>query len=541
MKDKKDLEFYMAVDLHKSVDDSEEWIFEGIASTDSMDLFGDVVYPESFAKSLEFFKANGKIFYNHNYAKKGMDIESQTPIGIPLEAKLTPDGLYIKGVLNKAHSLAKKVWHEFLTNPDKQFQKSLGLSIGAKAMGPTRREYSPAHGKVVNFLPELLLYEVSMTSTPVNPNTKTWASVMKSILEEDEVESKEQIFQLPVEEAVYDKERNQLFIKSSVQNEDGTTYVFEHYVNLEGDVKKAMDNLKDDKKELPFQKEGEEKKPETTDAPAEEGKSDVPEGLNGAPTEAPAEMPAEGEMPAAEGEGEAPTGEMPAVPGAEGEMPGGEPEAGLGELFGSEDNSTETADGTPEEDASQAMVLDKLDTITDVLTSLAKDMAANMNKDTLGVDTATQPPVNTDIMKSTEGNLDFAKLISENLGTIIKSVIEEAVKNAIESQFAVINQANMLKSVSTEPKTIVIRNPGLELATGVEVVHERVLKSIDGLELDTTVLKGFVTNYLEIKGNGPSISQKRADLAAQATKELNISQGEFQLLTRQFETKQLKL
>src|SRR5690606_29939815 len=125
----------------------EPWIFEGIASTPDVDLFNEVVYPESFKNSLDFFKSNGKIFFDHDYAKQNEDwllkygftkdeiLSLKAPIGKPLDVELKPEGLYIKGILNKEHPMARLMWEKYLTNSDDNFRDIIGLSIGAKYLG----------------------------------------------------------------------------------------------------------------------------------------------------------------------------------------------------------------------------------------------------------------------------------------------------------------------------------------------------------------------------------------------------------------------
>src|SRR6056297_1344313 len=123
-------EFNLAVPIHslKSVNISSEtedsWIFEGLASTSDVDLFDEVVYPESFLKTIDFFQEKGKIYFDHDYAKANEDwlqnhgftkeeiVSLKTPIGRPTEAKLTEEGLYLKGVVNKKHPMAKLMWDQ---------------------------------------------------------------------------------------------------------------------------------------------------------------------------------------------------------------------------------------------------------------------------------------------------------------------------------------------------------------------------------------------------------------------------------------------
>lgn len=575
-----DFHFFVPVDVVKSADLGKEgdWVFEGLASTSNIDLFGDVVYPESFQNSIEFFKKNGKIFYNHNYARSMPSemMEAQTPIGVPIDAYLKEDGLYIKAVLNKEHPIAKKIWRENLSNPDSRFS-SIGLSIGAKALGKVEMKYSDVHKKYVSVLPDLLLYEVSMTATPVNPDTKTWISnnslnnVIKSLMDDDSQNTSEEFVEVEPDEVIYDKKNNIIVVKSTVQGEDGIAYILQHKIDVTEDIKKAMPEDKDKK---PQEGAGPPKADENKEAPNLAGAETAPEngadqGAPPADGAAPEGMPgAEGGMPGAEGgmpgaEGEMPGGEeggMPGeegAPGAEGGMPGGD--AGgtpLDSLFGggAEGGAPgemgaeggEPGAEAPQEDSSMSLIMDKLDTLVEVMTTVAQDFAASKQSENPGIDSSDQPPslMNDDILKSMDDvKVELSKFNSDNLATIIKSVLADELKNIVKEIVESVNlhsKPDVVKSVEVEPKTIVIRQPGVELAT---VINEdgsgTVIKSTDGQDLDVDVLKSFISEYVSVKGIGGDKSAKRAAIITNATKTLDIQPYEFSYQVRRFEKGEL--
>lgn len=534
MKTGQEFHFFVPGSVKKSVtldgDGNEDWIFEGIASTSNIDLFGDVVYPESFEKSLEFFRTNGVIYYNHNYAKKMSDemMEAQTPIGRPIDAQITEEGLYIKAVLNKEHKLAQKIWKENLKNPDNRFSGGIGLSIGAKALGPSKREYSTIHKKYVNILPDLLLYEVSMTPTPVNPETKTWvsnnsfASVVKSLIDEGETLKEETISNVEYvsvkpEEVIFDKENNLLVVKSVVENEDGTKYVFEQTIDVKEDVRKAMAE--------------EEKKIQEEETPEEDKAENPFGGEQTEEQEAPAEKAPEGDQ-SQEG-GEVPQGQeegspIDAIMGED--SAGGNPEEAI--LPGSENEEAQTDEG-------MSLILDKLDTVVDTLTTLVQDMAAQKQSTTGGVDSTDIPPTpsNEDVLKSMEAmKLEIFTNTEENIRTVVKSVIEETLPSLLTS----LTSETVNKSV-TRKDTPKIVQPPVELASVLNEDGSRtVIKSFSGTEVDSTILKGLIEDYTSIKGgNLHTQSSKRAQVLVKVN-DLGLDDAEFFHYVRENEKGTLK-
>lgn len=556
----KEIQFFVPIDVTKSVASNDEsWVFEGIASTADVDLFGEVVYPESFAQTIEFFKSNGKIYFDHDYAKKDGDnwlekygfskdeiLSLKTPIGKPIDAQITPEGLYIKAILNKKHPMARKMWDEFLNNDDKEFHNQIGLSIGAKYLGSPRREYDVKKGKYITYLPELLLYEVSMTPEPVNPFTSSWASVIKSMMSDAEggEQAEVQYHTISPDSVLFDQENGRLVIKSTVESGDGTTHVFESYINVKEDIRKAM--AQDEKvvlKAAPPGLEDKEEKKETSTAPTPPVAEEAPAAEAGA-----GEAPPFGGEEAAPGEEEGgDMAEMGADAAAE-EGAGGI----LDSLVASEEGEEVSAMGDEGDDASIQMLLDKVDTLIDLVMSLADTSQSEemVEEAPMESQVETQPPVTTSTLKSmisealteidTTKSLDdvTVNLSSEStaqFGEVLKSVFAD-MKDAIVTEIVerlTTETTVVQKGVTYSKESPRIVHPGATV-TGDETQDAaagNVLKAVtdDGQEipLDKTVLKSFVNTYREIIGHSGAQAQKRARVVEEAQKTLKISEPEF--------------
>lgn len=567
------LNVFIKIDAIKSISgsgtDAEPWIFEGIASTRDMDLYDEVVYPESFTNSIEFFKSNGKIFFEHEYAKKpdtwlekfGFTkdeiLSLKTPIGKPLDARITDDGLYIKAALNKEHPMAKKMWTEFLTNPDEAFRDQIGLSIGAKYLGTPRREYDVKKGKYVTFLPDLLLYEVSMTPEPVNPYTKTWASVLKSIIEtEEKREESEQYHKIEPETVLFDKANNRLIIKSVVEGGDGVTHVFESYIDVKEDIRDVM--AEDEKvtlKAFPPKEEEQE-----TEAPAGEEDVSVDVDVEATPEEGAVEAPPMEEAPAEEAVVEEPGmeggGEIPAAEDAGGILDslvagdeGGEPGA-VDELMG---------DG----DASMDMVLDKQDTMLDLLGQILDALhGSTMEQEAPVEQQVTQQAPSAELMKSLnpdtikgviqealagEATVSLSDESTKQFGEVLKGVLEGFEDRIVEKLVLKLqNETTVIKSVPREEAKVSIKHPGVSVSgEGTdEGVNPDTLKSVspdtgEERNLDSAALKKFLDDYRGIKGYDSAAIQKRARVVEGAMKSLSLTENEFRYFVRKAEKGQL--
>jgi len=541
-----------------------EWVFEGIASTDDVDLYDEVVYPDNFLKTIDFFKDKGKIYFDHDYAKESEDwlknhgfskeevLNIKSPIGKPVDAKLTDEGLYIKGILNKEHPMSKIMWEQYLNNPDENFRDQIGLSIGAKYLGQPKREYDIRKGKYVTYLPDLLLYEVSMTPEPVNPHTRTWASVLKSMIKDAENSEKEQLPQyhtIEPDDVVFDENKNILAVKSTVEGSDGMIHVFESYIDVKEDVIKAMENTHDTEEQNVQSSMHTEKAPMDDEQEAPPGEAQPPE---------------MGDM--AEAMDETPGEEV-----VDEEMGGEEVSEGVLDELVQEDAGESEGEpdvGEPQPDDSQELILDKLDTVLDTLMTVA-DALHDSGDETL----PGEEQVETEMMtKSTQKQVEnvfetdsfksaLEEVISENQTVSISQESTESFTSAIKSVFEGFEDRVVGKVVEklTEETTVVQKSvqeqtsqnkneevvkPGIAVDNAEsEEVDMDVQKSVfgeseeSGFDMDT--VKSLTNKYIGIQGYTPDASQKRARIVMEAENTLGMSASEFRHFIRKAEKGQL--
>lgn len=578
---------FMPVDAIKSVgaDSDEPWVFEGIASTADMDLYGEVVYPQSFKNSVEFFKSNGKIFFDHEYAKKSSDwlekygyskdeiLALKMPIGRPLDAEITEDGLKIKAILNKSHPMSSLIWNHFLNNKDENFNESMGLSIGAKYLGQPRREYDVKKGQFVTYLPDLLLYEVSMTPEPVNPYTKTWASVLKSLMKDAEQEQDKdnvEYHTITPDDVVFDPEKHRLAIKSTVQGGDGITHVFESYIDLKEDVTRAMAD-KDTTLKAASPDEDQDKKEENANPFAQNDSDAGPEGKKpeggeeaagadadaGAADAAP-EAPQEEGSPADDGEGAPDSDADMADEGAEA---AGQEGGGILDSLVEGDEGDDGEDMSSDEDASMKMVLDKLDTLLDAIMQLVDMESEEQVSGAPGEGQVSEEAPNVAVkgladeinsMKSAVEQM-FENVTTVNLsedstrqfGEAIKGVFDGFEDRVVEKIVQKLQTETVVtKSVNTGERPVQVVHPGVNVdGSTEEAVDTDVRKSVgdssveEAQQMDT--LKSLVSEYLSITGYDSGASQKRGRVITKATNQLGISQHEFRVYVRKGEKGQL--
>lgn len=138
----------------------KRWI-QGIASTDVRDLQGEIV--EQGGIDFSYFLDHG--FFN--------DDHKSTKVGEPTEAKLTKNGLWVKGFLyntpaGEPPSKADEYWNLMKQLDVSGSKRKVGFSIQGKVL---RR-----NGKRIE---KCWLQEIAITTQPVN--TTTWAEIAKSL------------------------------------------------------------------------------------------------------------------------------------------------------------------------------------------------------------------------------------------------------------------------------------------------------------------------------------------------------------------------
>lgn len=138
----------------------KRWI-QGIASTSGRDLQGEIVNQNGI--DLSYFLKHG--YFN--------DDHKSTKVGQPTEAKITKNGLWVKGFLFKNPNPNEKTKADEYWDLMNQLEASgsdrrVGFSIQGKVL---RR-----NGKVIE---KCWIQEIAITTQPVN--TATWAEIAKSL------------------------------------------------------------------------------------------------------------------------------------------------------------------------------------------------------------------------------------------------------------------------------------------------------------------------------------------------------------------------
>jgi hypothetical protein len=145
----------------KGADKSGKRWIQGIASTDGRDLQGEII--EQNGIDFSYFLSRG--YFN--------DDHKSTKVGEPTEAKLTKNGLWVKGFLYKNPDPAK---------PSKA-DEYWDLMNQLEASGSSRKVGFSIQGKVLrrsgNKIEKCWIQEIAITTQPVN--TATWAEIAKSL------------------------------------------------------------------------------------------------------------------------------------------------------------------------------------------------------------------------------------------------------------------------------------------------------------------------------------------------------------------------
>jgi hypothetical protein len=148
----------------KGADKSGKRWIQGIASTDGRDLQGEIVQQGGI--DFTYFLKHG--FFNDDH-KPGPDAK----VGQPTEAKLTKNGLWVKGFLFKnadpnKKSKADEYWDLMNDIEASQSDRKVGFSIQGKVL---RRNG--------NTIEKCWIQDIAITTQPVN--TATWAEIAKSL------------------------------------------------------------------------------------------------------------------------------------------------------------------------------------------------------------------------------------------------------------------------------------------------------------------------------------------------------------------------
>jgi hypothetical protein len=156
--------FWVPAEVMRKGDDPEgkRWI-QGIASTDHLDLQGEIVDQDGI--DFSYFLKYG---YFNNDHKPGFE----NKVGQPTECKVTNKGLWVKGFLLKKHQVADSIWELLTSLKESNSARKVGFSIQGKVL---RRNG--------NKISKCWIQDIAITPSPVNPTT--WAEVAKSLAAQD--------------------------------------------------------------------------------------------------------------------------------------------------------------------------------------------------------------------------------------------------------------------------------------------------------------------------------------------------------------------
>jgi len=132
--------------------------FTALAATWAVDRVRDRIIQGAFATTIEAWQASGKMVPVHwAHSREAKDI-----IGVidPASMRETAEGLYVAGRLDLENSeVAREAWRSMKAN-------SVALSFGYLAVRERKRDNG------INELLEIDLFEVTVASGPINPDTR---------------------------------------------------------------------------------------------------------------------------------------------------------------------------------------------------------------------------------------------------------------------------------------------------------------------------------------------------------------------------------
>ena len=144
--------FWVPISKAKDSKDGKVRIIEGIASTPHVDLQNERVMQNGI--DFDYFLKHGYFNWDH---KSG----AENKIGEPWEVKVTPKGLYVKGILYKGKKVSDAVWeHMNALSNNTQANRKVGFSLQGKTV---RR-----NGKTIL---KCWIQDIAITTAPINYNT----------------------------------------------------------------------------------------------------------------------------------------------------------------------------------------------------------------------------------------------------------------------------------------------------------------------------------------------------------------------------------
>ena len=118
--------FWVPISKAKDSKDGKVPVIEGIASTPDIDLQNERVSQNGI---------NFDYFLNHGYFNWDHKPGAENKIGEPLEVKITPKGLYVKGILYKGKKVSDGVWeHLNALSNNPESKRKVGFSLQGKTV-----------------------------------------------------------------------------------------------------------------------------------------------------------------------------------------------------------------------------------------------------------------------------------------------------------------------------------------------------------------------------------------------------------------------
>lgn len=164
--------FRFSVPLTKATQtDNGDWLFEGMASMPGRDIEGEEILPEGLDIDFLLGKglpegAGGYINYDH---------DPSTIVGVPLEGRITPQGLWLKWKGLKTKFMDKIV-------DQMRALKETGLRRYGMSVEGVVKQYDPSQRRILR----AFIRNVALTPTPVHPGT--WVDFAKSLTKDTVLE-----------------------------------------------------------------------------------------------------------------------------------------------------------------------------------------------------------------------------------------------------------------------------------------------------------------------------------------------------------------
>jgi len=142
----KTFECHAQLNPTRTIDTDDKLFVEGWASTKNIDRYVEVITPEAFASTVESFKANPVLLFQHKHDR---------PIGAVTELSIDKKaGLWVKAFISKANGVS-----DIATLIQEGVLRAFSIGFREKSAGKVDEIYT---------ITDLELYEISVVSIPAN-------------------------------------------------------------------------------------------------------------------------------------------------------------------------------------------------------------------------------------------------------------------------------------------------------------------------------------------------------------------------------------